>query len=245
MKFKIFIIILLISTTACQQIPIKNKEKISLSRTGFAYIYSDNAYEKDTISKKFIKDEMEIGHRFIKPGKFVMLINPVNNKSIKLKNKKKVEYPALYEILITGPVAKEIGLDLEAPLIEFLEINNNEKYVASKAKMFREEQTVSSNAPVSTVKIENISNVKVIKKKSKKEFTILIGKFYAHESALNLKEFLTKELTGLDSSKLSVKKKSKNSYFLQSGPYNTINLLENDYIVLKKYGFEDLNINIK
>ena len=31
---------------------------------------------------------------------------------------------------------------------------------------------------------------------------------------------------------------------LISGPYNTINLMKNDYILLKKFGFEELNITL-
>ena len=38
-------------------------------------------------------------------------------------------------------------------------------------------------------------------------------------------------------------KKSKNNEInVISGPYSTINLMKNDYILLKNFGFEDLNI---
>ena len=29
-----------------------------------------------------------------------------------------------------------------------------------------------------------------------------------------------------------------------AGPYNSINLMKNDYILFKKFGFEELNISI-
>ena len=44
--------------------------------------------------------------------------------------------------------------------------------------------------------------------------------------------------------KLFIQKKKKNMYKLISGPYKAVNSLKNDYIVLKKYGFEDLDINL-
>ena len=41
-----------------------------------------------------------------------------------------------------------------------------------------------------------------------------------------------------------ISKKNKNSYKLLMGPYNTINKLKNDYIVLSDSNFEDLDIKI-
>ena len=47
-----------------------------------------------------------------------------------------------------------------------------------------------------------------------------------------------------DVKKLSIKKKAKNNYHLASGRYNTVNSLKKDYIELKKYGFEELEVMI-
>ena len=44
--------------------------------------------------------------------------------------------------------------------------------------------------------------------------------------------------------KLSIKKMQKNNFQLISGPYNTVNSLKNDYIILKKNGFEELEIKV-
>jgi len=41
-----------------------------------------------------------------------------------------------------------------------------------------------------------------------------------------------------------IKEKNKKSYELLMGPYNTINKLKNDYIVLDESNFEDLDIKI-
>ena len=59
---------------------------------------------------------------------------------------------------------------------------------------------------------------------------------------MNLKNKLTKELTNLNNKKLFVKNNKKN-YRLYMGPYNAINVLKNDYIMLTNYGFEELEIS--
>ena len=38
--------------------------------------------------------------------------------------------------------------------------------------------------------------------------------------------------------------KNKNKIRLLSGPYRSINLMKNDYIQLKNFGFEELDISI-
>ena len=53
---------------------------------------------------------------------------------------------------------------------------------------------------------------------------------------------ITKEIPSYDTKKLIIRKKSNKEFNLISGPYNTINLVKNDYILLKKFGFEDLDI---
>ena len=42
--------------------------------------------------------------------------------------------------------------------------------------------------------------------------------------------------------KLKIKQISKKETRVVSGPYNTINSLKNDYIKLKNFGFEELDI---
>ena len=44
--------------------------------------------------------------------------------------------------------------------------------------------------------------------------------------------------------KIKNKKKKIKKLILISGPYKTINLMKNDYIQLKKFGFEDLDITL-
>ena len=64
---------------------------------------------------------------------------------------------------------------------------------------------------------------------------------------LNQLIFLKKnsnEIKNFDSKKLIIKVKKANKISLLSGPYNSINLVKNDYTLLKNYGFEELDISL-
>ena len=71
-----------------------------------------------------------------------------------------------------------------------------------------------------------------------------ISEFYSKNSAFLLKKRITQELINFDSKKLYIKSKKSNKITLLSGPYNSINSMKNDYIQLKKFGFEELDISI-
>ena len=73
---------------------------------------------------------------------------------------------------------------------------------------------------------------------------IIIGDFYSKNSAILLKKRIAKELSNFNSKKLYLKSKKSNKITLLSGPYNSINLMKNDYIQLKNFGFEELDISI-
>ena len=95
------------------------------------------------------------------------------------------------------------------------------------------------------VKIDNISKTKKTNKiKKKNKIYIVIGDFYSRTSASSLKKRITQELINFDSKKLYIKSKKTNKTTLVSGPYSSINLMKNDYIQLKKFGFEELDITI-
>ena len=114
-----------------------------------------------------------------------------------------------------------------------------------KAKIFNEEKRISSNAPVTSVEISNISKNKAKKRKIKKnEFSILIGTFYSEETTVFLKQRITKELPNYDIKKLQITKKNNNKINLISGPYNSVNIMKKDYSELRKFGFEDLDVII-
>ena len=74
-------------------------------------------------------------------------------------------------------------------------------------------------------------------------FNIKIASFYYQDVAKLLIERIKIELPEFNMNKIKVIKKNDNEINLISGPYNTVNLMKNDYILLKKFGFEDLEIS--
>ena len=75
-------------------------------------------------------------------------------------------------------------------------------------------------------------------------FNIVIAEFYSKESAKLLKKRIIDEVPNFDRKKLIIKSKKMNKIRLLSGPYNSINLMKNDYIKLEKLGFEELDISL-
>ena len=149
------------------------------------------------------------------------------------------------KILITKSVAIKLNINDELPLIEVLEIKKNKSFIAEKAKIFKEEKNISSKAPVTSVKIANISKKKInIKKINSSNIYIFVASFYTNEAATILKKRIIKETPNYDIKKLKIRKKTNKQYEVLSGPYKSINLLKNDYINLKIFGFEELDIFI-
>ena len=57
-----------------------------------------------------------------------------------------------------------------------------------------------------------------------------------------MKKRITNEIQGLNQKKLKIQKINNKENKLISGPYTSVNLLKNDYIKLKNFGFEELDI---
>ena len=243
MKFKALVIFFFIISCAPNYTKLDNRKPYN--STGFAYIYNDSDYEDKIISRKLINSELQISHKDLRAGTLVKLINPKTKENLVLKNLKRVKYPDFYKILITKSVAKKLNIDKELPIIEILEIKKNKSFIAEKAKIYQEEKQISSKAPVTSVKIANIS-----KKKPQKilinsdNVYILVASFYTNEAAYLLRKRIINELPNYDIKKISIKKKTNKEFEVLSGPYKSINLLKNDYIDLKIFGFEELDIFI-
>jgi len=243
MKYKLIVLFLLL--TSCAQNYSKSELNKPFNSKGFAYIYNDEDFINKTIKYKLDNNSLQIGHSKIRSGSLVKIINIKTNDSIILKNSKKLQYPEFYKILITKPVADKLNLQIDLPLVEVIEVKKNKSFVAKKTKIFKEEEKIHSNAPVETVKIDNISKNKKSKNKAiKDKFYIIIAEFYSKNSASLLKKRITQELTSFDSKKLYINSKKSNKISLLSGPYKSINLMKNDYIQLKNFGFEELDISI-
>ena len=243
MKFKILIIVLFLSSCASNTTSFKNK--LPYNSKGFAYIYNDKDFEDKVISGKLNNSILQVSQKNLKTNALLKIINPKTNDSIVLQNYKKINYPDFYKILITTELSKKLNLDPKLPLVEILEIKKNKSFVAKKAQIFNEEKKLSSNAPVASVEISNISKKRNIKTNKKKdEIYIIIATFYSSKVANFLKQRINKEIPNYDINKLKVRKKSNKEIMLISGPYYTINFLKNDYIQLKAFGFEELDITI-
>ena len=241
MKYKILILIILLTSCSAHTTRLENRSPY-ISK-GFAYIYNEHDYENKIIKGKLDNSKLQVSHSKLSHNTLIKIINPKTNESITIKNHKKINYPDFYKILITERVANKLNIEKKLPFVEILEIKKNKSFVAQKAKIFKEEKKISSNAPVTSVQISNISKNKTKKKNLKQDdFYILIGSFYSKETALFLKQRINKELPNYDVKKLNIRKKGNNEINLISGPYKTINFMKNDYILLKNFGFEDLDI---
>ena len=229
---------------SCSSNTTKLENRSPYSSKGFAFIYNDADYNNKIISGKLDNAELQISHSKLSNNTLIKIINPKTNDSVAIKNLKKIKYPDFYKILITKKVSEKLNLDLKSPLVEVIEIKKNKSFVAKKAKIFKEEKKISSKAPVTSVQISNISKEKKSKRNLKKDqFFILIGSFYREDTAIFLKQRINKEIPKFDTNKLKIIKKSNKNINLVSGPYDTINIMKNDYFELKKFGFEDLDIS--
>ena len=241
MKFNIIFIFIFLTSCASNITKIENRSPHNSK--GFAYIYNDQDYEKKIISFKLDNAKEQISVYNLKMNSLIKIINPKTKESLTLNNYKRIKYPDFYKILITEKVAKKLDLDPKLPLVELIEIKKNKSFVAEKAEIFNEEKKISSNAPVTSVQISNISKNNDSKKNIKDEFYIIIGTFFLFETAEFLVKRIKKEIPLYDTKKLKIVKKSDKEIKLLSGPYNSINLMKNDYIYLKDFGFEELDIS--
>ncbi len=243
MKFNLIIFLFFI--TSCTPNLSTINQKKPYSAVGFAYIYNESDMNQKIIKGKMNNNILQISHQNLKTGTFIKIINPKNKKTIVLKNVKRIRYPDFYKILITRHVANELNLNEELPILEILEIKKNKSFVAKKAKIFNEEKSIPSKAPVASVKISNISkNKNIINNKVKDEIFINIGTFFSVDTAIFLKKRIIDEIKEFDNTKLKIKKINDKETRVISGPYTTVNLLKNDYIKLKNFGFEELDIFI-
>ena len=241
MKFRILIILIILGSCSPHYTKLDNRKPYNA--TGFALVFNIYDYDNGIIKNKLDNEILQISHKDLPTGSLIKLINPESQESLVLKNLKRIKYPDFYKILITKTVAQKLGINDKLPLIEVLEIKKNKSFVAEKAKIYNEEKKISSKAPVTSVQISNISKKKPIPKKTKVEnIYILIASFYTNEAANILKQRIKDEAPNYDDKNLSIKKKSSKEFEVLSGPYKSINLLKNDYIILKNFGFEELDI---
>tara|TARA_B100000575_G_scaffold286418_1_gene283165 strand:- start:427 stop:1164 length:738 start_codon:yes stop_codon:yes gene_type:complete len=241
MKYKAILILLILSACSPQLITLNKKEPYAAN--GFAYIYNEFDFSNKIIKGKMNNDNLQISHQNLKTGTLIKISNPKNKESLVLKNIKRIRYPEFYKILITEAVAKKLELDKNLPILEIVEVKKNKSFIAKEAKTFNEEKKISTKAPVENIQISNISRQKNKKNnKISEQIYILLGSFYSIETANFLKQRITKDVPEFNINKLKIKKNSIKENLVISGPYNSINSVKNDYILLKTFGFEELDI---
>ncbi len=243
MKYKIILIFFLFLSCTTNYTKLDNK--IPYNAKGFAYIYNEDDFKNKLIKDKLDNSKLQISHNQLKVNTLIKIINLKTKESLIIKNYKKSNFSDFYKILITEEVANKLNIDKDLPLVEILEIKKNKSFKVKKAKIYQEEKKISSNAPITSVTISNISKNRSLKKKEKDEkMYILIASFYSRNTAEFLKKRIIKELPNYDKEKLKILTKKPKEINLISGPYNAVNLMKNDYIQLKKFGFEDLDITL-
>ena len=246
MKFNlsyIYIFVFLFSCTQDMKI-IKKPSKIeepSYSSKGFALIYDNSVFESKIVDKKLNNGQNYVLHPFLKNDTLVSISNPFNSKSLTAKIRKTINYPSIYNIVITKKMADKLRLDINNPYVEVFSIRKNDKFIAKKASIFDEEKKVANKAPVTSININEISTStnEINVNKKKPSYIINIAEFYFVESAETVKNRFEKE-ANLEN--IKIKKISKNKFRLYSGPHASFASAKDIYFSLNKLGFENLNI---
>ena len=240
----LFCVLFLIS--GCADYKSKKNTQVDLkqyySSSGFALVYNENLYEKKIVNKKLNNEDLLVMHSSLKRNTPVKIINPDNSKIIETKIYKKAIYPNIFNVVISEKVATKLGLDLDNPFIEIIELKKNKTFIAKEGSIFEEEKNVADKAPVDEIKmndltVDKIENKKKVTKKS--NFILVISDFYYIDSANDLMKELIKKI---NIKNISVKKINNNKYRLLVGPFENFNALKDTYISLNKLGFDDLNI---
>ena len=242
----LFSSLIIFSIYSCAEYPnVGNRKKIDkqyYSSKGFALIYNDDLILNKVVNKKIDNSKIITMHRSLKPNTKIKIINPSNFKSVESKVVKKVDYPIIFNIVITKEIASVLELDINNPYIEVVELKKNKTFIAKEGNIFEEEKNVADKVPVDEVEVANLSseiidssgdNIKI------KKFILVISDFYYFDSADKLKNRLIKKTKN---NNISVKKISNNKYRLMAGPFNDFNALKTIYISLNNLGFENLNI---
>jgi hypothetical protein len=241
MKFKIILFLFILSACSPQLQTLNMKEPYAAN--GFAYIYNESDFNEKIIKGKMNNEILQISHQNLKTGTLIKITNPKNKESLVLKNIKRIRYPEFYKVLITEAVAQKLNLDTNLPILEIIEVKKNKSFIAKEAKTFTEEKKISSKAPVENIQISNIAKEKSRQNnKTSEQIYILLGSFYSIDTANFLKQRITKDVPEFNINKIKIKKNNIKENLVISGPYNSINSVKNDYILLKTFGFEELDI---
>ena len=136
-----------------------------------------------------------------------------------------------------------MSLDLNEPYIDLVLISQNSTFIAKKAKTFKEEKKVAEKAPVDGIKIDNLGNSNLQKKKTSNDkifkYSIKIADFYYKDSAKNMLDRIINE-TNIKNP--IIKRITNTKYRVLIGPFNDIKKLEDSFNEIKLLNFENIEI---
>ena len=246
MKFNlnyIYLFVFLFSCTQDMKIIKKHPNVIepNYSSKGFALIYEDSTFESNIVNKKLNNNQNYVLHSYLNNDTLVSISNPFNSKFLTAKVRKTINYPSIYNIVITKKMADNLVLDIDNPYVEVLTIKKNDKFIAKEASIFEEEKNVANKVPVTSININDlsVSTPENEIKKNKPSYIINIAEFYYLESAEMTKIRFEKE-ANLEN--IKIKKISKNKFKVYFGPYASFAPMKKTYLSLNELGFENLNI---
>ena len=242
----ILLIIFCIFATNCTTTFDKNKTKKTIvngfANKGFALVYTEDLFKQKIVNKKIDERSLIIFQKNLKINSMVKITNILNNKSIIGTVGKNSEYPSFNNSVLSLRIADELSLNYQQPYVEILEILENSIFIAQKSKTYEEEKRVAIKAPVNSISINNLNEVKNDKKKNANirfSYTIKIADFYFNDSALLMLSRIKVESL-IENPK--IKKISDKKYRVYLGPFNNINSLQKSYNDISILLFENIEI---
>ena len=242
---KIITFLLLINCTV-DNLSVNNENLIikkNFSNKGFALIYDKKHYDNNLISKKIAERSLIIFQKNLKINTQVKITNILNNKSLIAKVGVSSDYPLFNNSVLSKRIANELGVNINEPYIEIVEIPENSMFIAKKAKTFDEERNVAIKAPVKSISVNNLNKIYVsnekITVKKKFSYKIKIGDFYFKDTAELMIDRIISETKVVNP---KIKKITKDKYRVYLGPFNNINSLQKSYNDINIIEFENIEI---
>ena len=212
------------------------------SNKGFALVYSEDLYDQKIVTKTIEERSLTIFQKNLKTNTQVKITNIINNKSLIGTVGKNSKYPSFNNSVLSMRIAEELQLDIYQPYVEILEIDKNSIFIVKKAKTYDEEKNVAVKAPVNSISINNLNEVKKNKEKTsnaKFSYTIKIADFYFNDTALMMLNRIKNE-SSIENSK--IKKISDKKYRVYLGPFDNIISLQKSYNDIRILEFENIEI---
>tara|TARA_B100000787_G_C16129683_1_gene266721 strand:+ start:77 stop:838 length:762 start_codon:yes stop_codon:yes gene_type:complete len=243
----IFFIIILILFSSCTTYNLVNDKKAlpkvnSYTNKGFALIYNESLFKKKIVSRKISERNLIIFQKNLKLNTRVKITNLLNNKSIIATVGKNSIYPSFYNSVLSLRIAHQLKLDINQPYVEIFEILENSVFIAKKTKTYDEEKNVAVKAPVNSISINDLNEVKNNNKKNflnKFSYNIKIADFYFNETALMMVDRINAESSAKNP---KIEKITHKKYRVYLGPFYKINSLQNSYNDISILKFDNIEI---